>query len=151
MSVISNYDIYDIFKKLKIPIACCCRDELMHYKKFNSFIINYSYSFDGTGGSHWVALFLDKKKKTAYYSDSFGRFPIDEVVDFCKKMKCKTLHYNNTDLQNKYAYDCGWYASSFIVFMHRQSKDVGAYANMFSNDTLDNDNILIKYMSNILN
>lgn len=78
-------------------------------------IINLANS--GEHGTHWVCSFNDNKTKNVYYFDSFGIYPVQEVLDWCKKTKKKYLYYSNEQFQDiNHAY-CGEWCLYFLYAM----------------------------------
>ena len=71
-------------------------------------------------GSHWVALSIDLKRKMAYYFDSYGVKPPEQVARY---MKYLTLQEPNLILQSngrqfqRSNTECGVYSLYFIVCM----------------------------------
>ena len=122
--------------------VCCCKDQLNLYPEDANFVINYSSSNDGNG-SHWVALVIDEKTRLAYYSDSFARKPLPQIVAYCKKRNMKGLFYNTEVLQNASTSDCGWFALSMLYVMQKQkTKSMDAYCDLFSGKKYSNDEVL---------
>ena len=71
-------------------------------------------------GSHWVANFIDLKKKHCIYFDSYGMEPPEQVVKFMKWLtthdKEFKLNYSSRRLQYKNT-ECGMYCLYFITLM----------------------------------
>jgi hypothetical protein len=68
-------------------------------------------------GSHWVGLFLDLKKRIAYFFDSYGEEPHKRIRDWVSKLvpTFKLVH-NKTQHQFENS-ECGVYCIHFIVRM----------------------------------
>ena len=118
--MLSNFEIEDIVKELKIPDfrACICKDELKNNKVMNgSYIINMQNNRDGHG-THWVALFIDKQMHPWYF-DSFGFICPQEVIAFCKRTRNK-IGYSNKEIQDIKSQSCGYYCIAFIQAMSKQ-------------------------------
>ncbi len=88
---LTNYDIYDIVKQMKIPIfrGVYMRDTLPKRPKSTECgIMNFNTSEQS--GSHWVCWFKDGSSRI--YFDSFGCITPDELQ---KYLKTKTEYENN--------------------------------------------------------
>ena len=115
------------------------RDNLPKIIKNRAYVINLDESADI--GTHWVALFVNKK--TVAYLDSFG---VEHIPKEIKKfINNKNIIANIFRLQ---AYDlvmCGYFCIGFIDFMLKGNTLTG-YANLFSpNNLKENDNIILNY------
>jgi hypothetical protein len=71
-------------------------------------------------GSHWVATFIDLKRKTCHYFDSYGMEPPPQIATFMKWLAKQDpemrLHYNSKRLQYKNS-ECGVYCLMFLTMM----------------------------------
>lgn len=91
---LSNFDILNLSKKLKIPHFCgvFMRDTLLKKRKpaaRECLILNHGSSH--TSGTHWSA--LAKSGNTAFYFDSFGKLPPPlEVIKYLGNEN--QLYYN---------------------------------------------------------
>jgi len=73
------------------------------------------------GGSHWVANFIDIKKKSCIYFDSYGAAVPKDIAKFMKwltthEYSIKELSYSAKRLQTKNT-ECGMYSLYFIIRM----------------------------------
>ena len=99
---LSNFDLEDAVKKLKIP---CFRgvfpvDTLpTKPSKKECGIVNFDKS--GGSGTHWVAWY--KNGKTKIYFDSYGVQPLTEV----NKYLGKSIYYNTDQVQPRGEVFCG--------------------------------------------
>ncbi len=124
--ILSNYDIIDISTKLNLNINVICRDELINFKNISNkdklkayqisdkdyiiFIINLSNK--NSIGSHWISLIINNK--IAYYYDSFGRKPINEIKKYSRLNDYKLI-YNKKIHQNIIDKCCGWFCLFHII------------------------------------
>lgn len=77
-----------------------------------AFIINLSSH--KTRGSHWVALYIDRKR-VAHYFDSFGFSPQqNNIVTFINKHS-KKMHFNKRQIQHVVSNKCGKFSILFIL------------------------------------
>lgn len=120
---LSNYDIFDLVVKLKIPYfdGVFMRDELKKKRKRNKkrecWILNHGSS--QTNGTHWTA--LARSNNTAFYFDSFGKLPPPfEVLDYLgDDIK---LYYNVRQYQNYGSSVCGHLCLRFLYDFWRNVK-----------------------------
>jgi len=76
-------------------------------------------------GSHWVGLYINRKKNQVYFFDSFGIKPGKRISHFIKKfyneMMSKGLTHDQVDIrynQKQHQFDnseCGVYSMNFII------------------------------------
>lgn len=60
-------------------------------------------------GKHWVCMYIDIPRNTAYYYDSAGKPPLSQVVEFVNQMPSKPKLIHNK-IKNQYKnIDCGMY------------------------------------------
>jgi hypothetical protein len=81
-------------------------------KKDFSCIINLEDSNED--GSHWTALYNDKKEDYTKYFDSYGMKPALETIRFVKKHFRKPLYYNDNQLQGDTSKKCGYFCQYYI-------------------------------------
>jgi len=90
-------------------------------------------------GSHWVCSFLDIDAKKAYYFDSYGYEPPEEVVRFlerCKKQGCTDVYYNDIRHQRKGS-ECGMYCLYCIICLLRGRPFYTICKNIVDDDTMN--------------
>lgn len=103
------------------------------------FVINLSDH--NSRGSHWVGLFIDRKR-TADYFDSFGFPPKQrEIIRFIKKHS-KRLNHNKKQIQHIISNKCGKFVILFIL-CKIFNKSVNQVIDKFSSNMSVND-ILIE-------
>ena len=97
-----------VFAIDKLPTKC---------EKDSSYVINYDEHDEV--GSHWIAVYKDKKGNTDLF-DSAGHPPLDErLSDFIGQ----TFSYNPYQLQLDLSNACGFYSVYFII---QRSRNVHA-------------------------
>jgi hypothetical protein len=101
-------------------------------------------------GTHWVAMYI--YKSNAFYFDSFGALPPNEVIAFVKQRKGCHLYYSNWIIQDLSSEACGWFCIAFLTYIHQnRNRDLKEVFNEFSNnfvdDTAKNDEILKSYFA----
>ena len=121
MSVLSNLQIEAIAHLCKIRCHTCCVDELPSIVPTNAsepvyVVYNHSRSTDLDGGTHWSGLVYTKNM--AYTVDSYGRYPLPELVAFCKS-RGVPLMYSATQIQDDKSVDCGWWALGYVIWFDR--------------------------------
>ena len=147
---LSDTQIWDLAKKMKIPLVFCdFKDKLkgkkLQHNKF--YIINMENEFDEDGhrneGSHYTAFQINKYHSTGnikgVYFDSFGQPPPEIVKKFSGLAH---LPYNTKDIQSLMNSACGWYCLAwghFINSYEERSKDLYTDCENFTDlfDDLD--------------
>ncbi len=134
----TDTQLWHLAKKYKIPIAgICFKDEL------NKLIPQAGYGYiinlaDHTmQGTHWISLYLDSNKDTAYF-DSFGQPMPTEVLKFIKRFGAKHIWVNKKEIQS---YDSGWCGIYCLMFIRACADDkkislqnrIMKYLNKFKN------------------
>ncbi len=148
--MLSNFDIEKICKFYRLPlVAITMKDDLPSTINDGCYVINMQSTHQGNG-THWVALFVSKT--TAYYFDSFGGLPPNELMAFVKKRKGCHLYYNNWIIQDLKSDKCGWFCIAFLLHMqnnrNRDLKQIyNDFVNYFVDDTKKNDEILKEYFA----
>ena len=67
--------------------------------------------------SHWVAVHLDMRFSTGYYSDSYRLFPLVPTIRRSLRQVCTLWSYNTRTLQGFTTDVCGQYACLFALCM----------------------------------
>ncbi len=137
---ITNIEINDYYKHNKHYGGCFSKDELKG-KIQNKFYIVNMQNHTG-GGSHWVLIF-NCNPKVCLYIDSFGVVPPVEIERFMSTQR-KPWQYSTLELQNIQSILCGYYCC-FLANMLLQGKSLKQIADMFSTDTLQNDELIMSY------
>jgi hypothetical protein len=140
---ISNFELIDHAKKLKLPlIGVFSKDKLPEKCFVGSYIINLENS--SGGGTHWTYLRIFGDKKVVYF-DSFGLPPPQEIVRFVKHFA-----FNSRQIQDLYATTCGYYCLACDHYLETTKGPVydvyDDFLNMFKGDTKENDKILSNYL-----
>ena len=147
MSVLSNFEIEAIGDLCHTPLRCVCIDELVQLHP-GTIVYNYSKTTDKDGGSHWAGLVC--RDGVAYTCDSYGRYPLKEVIDFCTTHGLD-LQYNATQIQDNDSVDCGWFATGFVVYMKQNNATVEGWIDKFTRNYRKNDFTLIQYWKQLCN
>ena len=145
--MLSNFDLEDISKTYNVPlVSVCMKDELPNKVVNGNYIINLESSTAGQG-THWCSLII--KNDDAYFQDSFGAPPSQEIINFIKKRKGCKLAFNNFIIQDLKSDFCGYYCIALLIYMKKHltnSKSLIDVANNFVNgffdDTKENNEIL---------
>ena len=149
---VSNFEMADVCKKHNIKLNLSdviTKDILVSLKlsKMKNIIINFAVS--GQEGTHFVVFVIRGKK--AYYQDSFAGYPLDEVVQYCKKHDLK-LGYNSYIIQNIKSTNCGVYCVALLKYLGVSGdlyKKSNEFVNLFEDDSELNDKILYQYLHNV--
>lgn len=121
----SNFDLINLAKRLGIKLILIGFKDQFKGKtpRPGAYIINLESSDEGNG-THWCALYLarNKNKREAFYSDSFGIVPPNEIMDFMRRWtnNSKNIHINNSTIQDPDVNYCGEYAIHFLGHMQKQ-------------------------------
>jgi hypothetical protein len=119
--ILSNYEIIDVCKALKIPLeGVYSKDELvkMNPKEGKCYIINIQNRNDGNG-THWVCCY-DTPYGVGYY-DSFGLDPPVMIKSFMKRSK-EVIYTNTRQKQDINNESCGWFCIAFCDYLHKNMK-----------------------------
>jgi len=90
-------------------------------------------------GSHWVCAFVDYPKKAAYYFDSYGLPPPNEIARFlerCKAQGCETILYNDIRHQRKNS-ECGMYCLYTIICLLKGKDFQKICMDIVNDDTIN--------------
>lgn len=108
-----KFDLYDYIKNGKTKIGIIFNTD-PHYK----------------GGSHWISLFINIKKKFIYYFDSNGNEVPTQIKDLMERIQKQGKNMNlNLMLMDNYNFqhqksetECGMYSLYFIIQLLMDSK-----------------------------
>jgi hypothetical protein len=135
--ITNNYQLAEVAKKkYNIPLkAICFNDQLADLKpsaKIAAYIINLASSTDSEG-THWLGLLTTGKLKQAYYFDSMGVGPTDEIVEFARRSKASGLMFSNNQIQKISANYCGQYVLEWIreMVLNPRPESYMKYINKF--------------------
>ena len=135
---LSNTQVGTIAKLLSINLSAICLQEdlkKMEIEDNTGYIINYG-NMDN-GGTHYVCIATDDKGH-AFFFDSFGVIPDNDVIAFMKRGK-KRWGYNNWIIQDIKSSLCGWYCLGVIkVCLSKRRGSLFDKANSFINFFKDN-------------
>lgn len=90
-------------------------------------------------GSHWVCGFIDIPASAAYYFDSYGYEPQQEIVDLLARVKAqgiKNVYWNDIRHQRKGS-ECGMYCLFVIICLLRGRKFYDICKNVVDDDTMN--------------
>jgi len=90
-------------------------------------------------GSHWVCSFIDIPASSAYYFDSYGYEPQQEIIDLLARMKeqgIKNVYWNDIRHQRKGS-ECGMYCLFVIICLLRGRKFYDICKNVVDDDTMN--------------
>lgn len=96
-----------------------CKLDLVSVAKKGTKKIGIVFNLDkhDEPGSHWVCAYVDISGKAAYYFDSYGYEPQEEIVRFlnrCMNQGCDKIVYNDIRHQRKGS-ECGMYCLIVII------------------------------------
>ena len=99
-------------------------------------------------GTHWVAVYVDRKS-CGYYFDSYGMKP--HIPDHVMRLRknCKTLRYNDRQLQSISSDVCGHFCIMFLYFMARNI-GFSEFLSLFSSDLHKNDVVVKEFVDELV-
>ena len=116
-----------------------CDFQLANYIRQSKHKIGIIFNTDPDykDGSHWIALFIDIKRKLIYYFDSNGNQEPGEVHDFIKKVTKQgnelglsfTRDSNHPFRHQEEDGECGMYCLYFIIELLTNNKEVEYFKN----------------------
>lgn len=98
-------------------------------------------------GSHWVAIFINKKGRGIFF-DSYG-FP-PKISHFKDRLRKNATAYvwNTKQLQSFNSKVCGQFCIMFLYYMNK-GYSLGNFCRLFSSNYLKNDSIVSKFYNNV--
>ncbi len=117
--------------KLNLPV--------MASKGKNKVGIIYNLDPHDEPGSHWVCSYVDIPGKKAYYFDSYGYEPPEEVERFlkrCKDQGCTEIYYNDVRHQRKGS-ECGMYCLYTLICLLRGKSFYDICKNIVDDDKMN--------------
>ena len=165
--MLSDLDIYDLAKQLRIPnkIECVYKDMLRNntFEESKAYIVNLASETDDNFGTHYTLLFskpnpFQDNRLEYLYFDSEGGAPPLEVLEFIKKPK---IPYSDKQIQGRFNNSCGFYCLALLhylqVFPNRLNNmylDVEMFLDLFDDtqekvDTLHNELMLKEFFKKI--
>jgi Ulp1 protease family, C-terminal catalytic domain len=118
-----------------------CRLDLQESAKKGKTKIGVIFNLDphDEPGSHWVCAFIDLEKGNAYYFDSYGYEPPDEIerlLKRCKDQGCKNIYYNDIRHQRKGS-ECGMYSLFVIICLLSGKEFTDICKNVIDDDRMN--------------
>jgi hypothetical protein len=121
----------------------CIVDELckLDIRKVRKQKIGIIFNLDAHDepGSHWVCAYVDIPEKKAYYFDSYGYPPPQEVDTFlkrCKEQGCSDVYYNDIRHQRKGS-ECGMYCLYILISLVRGKDFYTLCKNIVKDDLMN--------------
>ena len=142
--LLTNFEIQAYYQNEPRFIGVYSRDNLPAKIKDGAYVINLDeYSDIGT---HWIALYVNNKTVTYFYS-----FGIEHIPRKVKKIiGNKNIVTNIYRIQNYDSVMYGYFYIGFIDYMFK-GKSLTDYTNLFSpNNFKKNDDIILNYFLNKL-
>lgn len=141
---LSTLDINYFLKHIKNYGGCYSKDQLPKKLKNNYwYIANMQDSFKGNG-THWVCFKYNTNLIT--YFDSFGIEPPNEIMKYAND----EIYYSSRQIQDINSTACGWFCIACILYDdNKQLEYFKKFINSFSNNTINNDNILYQYLKKL--
>jgi len=106
----SDSDLWHLADRINLPLQWIGFKNELPTHALGNYIVNLASSTDGTGGTHWCAIRLEKGQ--ALYFDPFGIAPPKDVLKWLFRWvgpNHKKIIINQTDIQNLISNWCGQY------------------------------------------
>ena len=90
-------------------------------------------------GSHWVCAYIDLRKMTAYYYDSYGYEPCPQIrrlLRRCREQGCQEIIWNDFRHQRKKS-ECGTYCMYIIISLLKGASFSQLCKNRVDDDTMN--------------
>ena len=144
---LTNFELFDICKRMKIPLVnIISKDEIHEITKNGNYIVNLENH--NQNGSHWTA--LQMTAKNCLYMDSFGMPPPEKLNEYLEK-KYKKVNYNKMVIQDMDSSFCGYFCILFFKLEMKKKKGnktlFKRFQQLFSPNTKENDRILADFLS----
>ena len=143
---ISNEDIERYCMLLGLDlVGCFSKDETPSKKYCGGYYINLANH--GEEGTHWVFLYIADNGDAVYY-DPFGvQYAPKHIESFLKGLK---VYRNTQEIQDPHSDLCGLFCLGLHWWIEHKKgslKDkIENYNEIFSDDTRDNDKILMDFL-----
>jgi hypothetical protein len=146
----TNEELDQIANKLGFTVTFLMRDETEKISGDGFYVINLDRS--GNRGTHWTALIINNKK--AYYIDSFGVIPPEEIYNYL--LDKYTVYYNSSQYQDNNSSACGLFVLLAMYFMKNNKYSMKKYnihfVKLFNYQNLKtNDKIVKSKLQSLLN
>ena len=140
----NSNQITKILRKLPVPGAVYPSDQLPAHIHFPSALICNTDPQDEPG-EHWIAICFDKQGQGEYF-DPYGLQPFPPFIPFMNS--CSSWKYNDVCLQSPLSQTCGQHCLTYLI--HRcQGIDMNTYVQRFSNDLMQNDVLVSKFIQSL--
>jgi len=135
--MLSNFEIANLAKKMKLPLERICFKNELAYEplKYNvGYIINSQDDVDEesgeeNGGMHWTALYVAKLKNGRIEPLFFDPFGAPSPEDVKKYVAPHYLPYLTKDIQSLMADCCGFFCLAFLYFV--SVSPIGRTGNLY--------------------
>lgn len=105
-------------------------------------ICNFDKSYET--GSHWVSIFISKKRDI-YYFDSYAlKPPVEGLIKFLNVNARKKIQYNTVSMQDLFSNVCGEYCILFLSVMMQNKKTMSDFQSLFKQKNKIKNDILVK-------
>jgi hypothetical protein len=148
--MLSNYDLEDICKILKLPIVgVYSKERLPSINYIGSYYINMQ-NYDDGDGTHWIFARIFPNGEAIYF-DSYGLKSPKEVENFLSTFRPYAT--NNRQIQSLESENCGLYCVAcdyFFTYDFIYKKPIDEnfddFLNMWSKFPEKNDKVLKEYL-----
>jgi hypothetical protein len=150
---LNNFQLEKLAKELNINLnGIVMKNELTFKRTVGNYIVNLDDI--GNEGTHWCCLIVENMK--AFWFDSYGCPPPQQIIDFCKNTKNNThLYFNTRVIQDLDSSLCGFYCIAYLKYIRDSNKELlessNDFCNMFDNSESDVNGYLLKGYLNKFN
>lgn len=118
-----------------------CKLNCEHMKRLGKTKLGIVFNLDphDQPGSHWVCAFVDLTKESAYYFDSYGYEPPEEIARFmrrCKEQGVKHIYWNDIRHQRKGS-ECGMYCLFVLICLLNDRPFFNICKKVVDDDTMN--------------
>jgi hypothetical protein len=141
---LSNFQLEKLAKELCIKLdGVFMKNELIFKRTIGNYIINLDDV--GNVGTHWCTLIVEKQN--AFWFDSYGCPPPEQVNKFCKSNGTH-LYFNTRVIQDLDSSLCGFYSIGILKYINDSKKELlvsaNEFCNMFDNSETEINGYLLK-------
>ena len=148
LSALSNWDINKYYLKNPYYGGCYPRDLLKKIQKDMArskrfYVVNIDPLNSGKGGTHWICIY-NMNPDISIVFDPFGveELPPD-VLEWIKSYR-KVIYVNTNSVQDLSTESCGYFCLFVIDHLLKGKRFTDVLA-MFSNNRMNNENLLKSY------
>ena len=133
----------DLLKSLEMFAGVFSRNTLPKKVPYPCALVCNTDKASGSG-EHWVAIYLDSKKRGEYF-DSYGLWPLYKEIESFMNKNCMFWTYNKKTLQGPTSRVCGHYCTMYLR-CKAHGHCMQDIIQFFGSDLNDNDKMVKEYI-----